>query len=198
MRIPLRALAPALVIGALPWTLGAGCDLFATREPDVSEGTESLWQPPTSPNIVVENLRLALEAGNFTDYRRALTDDFVFLADGTDVAQIELERPGEMTFEGWGRDVEGATAETLRGAVETLRLVLNELDEDIEPGGRLIKYGYTLTLTSAGGAPTTYAGEAWYRVRQEPGGQWFIYEWEDVANSPTFSSWGLLKGRNRL
>jgi hypothetical protein len=191
----LRALL--LLVATVPWTVGAGCDLFETRTPPpVDQGGTDQWQPPTAPRTIVENLERALEGANFGNYRRAFAEDFVFRADASDVARLQIDRPGEAVFEGWDRDVEGDTAETIRQAVQQIELVLDLFDEIITPEGRLLKYNYTLTLTASTGV-TARRGEAWFDIRAEPNGEWFIYDWEDVANAAGFESWGLLKGRNR-
>lgn len=176
--------------------LAGGCDLFSTRTPDVASGNESLWQSPTSPQIIVRNLQLAFQAGNFNDYQRALTDDFVFVADPTDVTEMDLERPGENVYEAWNRDVEVTTAQDIRLPADSLTVDLVLFDEVIESTGRLLKYNYSLRIY-AGGQPTTYEGEAWFQTRQESTGEWFIFHWEDIASSAALDSWGLLKGRNR-
>jgi hypothetical protein len=191
-----RGPAGFLLLAAGVFPLGA-CGLFETREPIISTGSESLWVSPTTPQIVVDNLEAAFEASNFTDYARALTQDFVFHADDSDVAQMAIDRPGEMVYDGWTRDVEAQTAEIIRGPVDDLSLSLVAFDEDIVGSDRLLKYQYTLTLTT-GTQVDQRSGEAWLLIRQEPSGEWFIYDWEDIASSTTDMSWGLLKGQNRV
>jgi len=72
------------------------------------------------------------------------------------------------------------------------------IQEEILGEARLLKYLYVLTLTPAEGDPTVYEGEAWFKVRQEPGsGEWYIFEWEDIASVPLRRSWGYLKGLSR-
>lgn len=186
-------IAPAAVLLLL-----SGCGLFPTRTPSEAEGGESVWLTPVAPNIIVENLRSAFEAGNFGDYERTMTEDFRFLPDQSDVFAIEVIRPGEGVYLGWDRTVETRTAEVIFGSVSALNLELPIIQEEIITEGRLLKYRYELTLTPASGDPTIYAGEAWFRTRQEPGsGEWYIFEWEDIASVPLSQSWGYLKGLNR-
>ena len=183
----------AVVLAAV---LAGGCDLFATREPVVSGSQESLWQPPTSPEIVVTNLELAWEIGNFNDYDRALTDDFTWTADPADAAQLEIEFPGAGVLDDWDADVEVEVATTIRGSVDSLAVDLIQFDDDQGQTVRLLKYDYTVSLFT-GETRTDYVGEAWFHIAQQPGGEWLIRDWEDVSGQ-TGDSWGLLKGRNRL
>ena len=100
----------------------AGCDLFSTRTPSAAEGGDSVWLTPVSPQTIVENLRASFQAGNFGDYERTMTEDFVFVPDESDVFDIELVRPGEEVFAGWNKQVETSTAEVIFGSVAELRV----------------------------------------------------------------------------
>ncbi|NNE44453.1 MAG: hypothetical protein HKN12_09605 [Gemmatimonadetes bacterium] len=174
----------------------SGCGLFETRDPVVSSGDDSLWQVPVTPDIIVTNLEVALETSNFTDYARALTEDFVFRADAADIAQLEIDRPGEMVFEGWDRDVEAATAATIVDAADEIDVEFVLTDDILVPAGRLVKYDYTLERV-VGTAVLVNSGEAWFQVRNEAG-EWYIFDWEDIASSSENDSWGLLKGLSRI
>lgn len=173
----------------------SGCGLFETRDPIVSEGDDSIWQTPTTPEIIIDNLEAALEAGNFSDYLRAFTTDFVFRPDEADVAQLAISRPGEMVYEGWDRDVETQVAETIFGAVDDVDVSFVFLDEVFIAAGRILEYDYVLSLTTAGSV-TEKRGEVWFQVRNESG-EWLIFDWEDIANAPQADSWGLFKGQSR-
>jgi hypothetical protein len=176
--------------------LPGGCDLFQTRDPVVATGDDSIWVQPTEPEIIVENLRNAFEEAIFNDYTRTFTDDFVFIPDQSDVAQLEIDFPGQPIYDGWNRAVETDVAETIRGAVDSVRVAFEEpILEDL-PEGVLLKYEYVLALF-ADADSTFYEGEAWFLTRVAAG-EYRIAEWSDVASSPTRPSWGLLKGRNRL
>jgi len=186
----LAVLSAAVLLG--------GCDLFATRDPEVTGSQQSLWTPPTSPEIVVTNLELAFEIGNFNDYRRALTDDFTFAADPGDAAQLEIEFPGTEVLENWTADVDVEVATNIRGGVDSLVVDFVRFD-NVDQGQtlRLLKYDYVVSLF-AGDTRTDYVGEAWLSIAQQDNGEWLIRDWEDVAGQSAADSWGLLKGRNRF
>ncbi len=184
-------------VGWLVLGLLAGGCLFETRAPIVGEGDRSFWEPPTTPEIIVRNLETAFENGIFNDYSRALTEDFVFRPDGADSVQIEVERPGEEVFVEWDREVETATAQTIKDSADSVDVVFTLFSDDLIGDDHLRKENYVLTLFQPGGGEVVYVGQAWFSIRQI-GGEWFIYEWEDVRTSQTTPTWGLLKGRNRL
>jgi hypothetical protein len=191
-----RWLELALLALGATFLPGAGCGLFDTREPDTASGGNTVWTPPTSTEIVVQNLQLALEAAIFGDYNRAFLDDFVFVPDPSDVVQLSIERPGEPVYSGWTKDVETQTAENYRTTATSLDLQFTFLSEQVLPEGRLHKYDYTLTLTLPT-AVEVYKGQAWFEIHQAPSGDWYIARWEDYITPSTVESWGRLKGRNR-
>jgi hypothetical protein len=191
-----RAIEAALLALAALALPGAGCGLFDVRDAVEGGGEDSVWVPPTSPEIVVANLEAALEAGIFGDYLRAFTEDFAFVPDAADVVQLSIERPGEPVFEGWTREVETQVAEAIETGAESLELALVFLSEQILDEGRLHKYSYVLTL-QRGGEVDVHQGEAWLEIRQVTGGEWLIHAWQDVITPETVESWGRLKGRNR-
>lgn len=190
-RVRTAFLAPLLLV------LASGCDLFATRQPIVESAEQSLWTPPTEPEIVVTNLELAFEIGNFNDYQRALTEDFTFRPDNSDVVQLDLEYPGQDVFADWTREVEVATAQTIWNAADSVFVDFTQFDDDLGQTVRLLKYDYVLTLRTAGQEDSIWEGQAWFTTVQQPNGEWLIQDWEDVASSASRESWGRLKGRNR-
>ncbi len=190
-----RSIAVA-VLGTLALA-AVGCDLFATREPEMSSGEGSQWERPTSPEIIVDNLEVAFENAIFNDYRRALTDDFAFEPDESDRFDMDTtERPGEEVYEGWDRDVELTTAETIALASDSLFVTLVQFDDIDVDGKRRLKYDYTLEVFSSGEV-SAHVGEAWFLIRQEANGDWFIEAWQDVRAAEGGTSWGFLKGASR-
>ncbi len=191
-----RAARLALILFAAMFLPGAGCNLFETREPEGGSGSINIWVPPTRPEIIVQNLLAALEAGSFGDYQRAFAPDFDFVPDGTDMAQLQIERPGEEVYAGWNKDVETQVAESIYGTARSLDLRLVFFQEQLLQEGRLHKYDYTLTLETTSGV-NVYQGQAWFTIVQQFNGDWLIAGWQDVITPQTVESWGRLKGRNR-
>jgi hypothetical protein len=178
--------------------LPGGCDLFTTREPESPQDTNFEFEPPTSPEVTVRNLANAFRVSAFNEYARTMTADFSFVADPSDVAQLETARPGEDVYGGWDRDVETQTAQLIATNVERTTLVLVVIGEIIQPSGaRQLRYDYTLTIRHSG-RDSIYKGQAWFTIRQEPSGDWLIFLWEDKTTVAGSETWGLLKGRTRI
>lgn len=190
-------LIPGVVVAGLLFG-GSGCSLFETRSPEAGS-SESDWVPPLIPAQIVTNLEVALESGDFNDYQRTFVEEFFFVPDQTDVAQIAIERPGEAVYDDWSRDVETDTMEQVFSTSDSLRVDFNLFEERIEGEVTQLRYRYTLRRYRSGEVDELQ-GEAWYRVGQVLGGEWYILEWEDVISEETGTggSWGLLKGRERI
>ena len=185
------------LLAATATLAAAACDLFETREPETSSGSGSQWERPTSPEIIVDNLEVAFENAIFNDYRRALTEDFTFVPDDSDRFDMDtIARPGEEVYEAWDREVESSTAETIALASDSPSVALVQFDDVDVEGKRQLKYDYTLDVFSPDEV-NSYVGEAWFLIRQESNGEWFIQEWQDVRSADGETSWGFLKGLSR-
>jgi hypothetical protein len=179
-------------------SVSTGCGAFDTRTPVEGEGEETIWQPPTTPQITIQNLELAFESKIFNDYRRALTEDFFFRPDNADSFQISLDRPGVPVYVNWNKDVEGDTAGNIAADADSISLFFATGTEEIIGEDRLLKKTYELRIVRAADVPT-YVGEAWFWVREVANGEWYIYRWEDIRTTPPPAvSWGYHKGQRRL
>jgi hypothetical protein len=143
-------------------------------------------------------MKQALANQKTGDYERSISESFVFsptLEDSLDVAFT-----GSPVYAGWNKDVE----------MQTLNLLLDDTSfthVDWGTPARLIdkntfvrwSVSYALkTVTVA--APTdtvVYKATAYFDVRNE-GGNWRVTFWDEISNTPGYSSWGYLRGVNRL
>ena len=87
-------------------------------------------------------------------------------------------------------------AQNIKSSADSVDVVFTLFSDELIGDDHLLKEDYVLTLFQGGGE-IGYEGQAWFSIRQLGGGEWFIYEWEDVRTSQTVATWGLLKGRNR-
>ena len=190
--------------------LFTGCDgIFGTREPEPpnDDVSRSLWQQPTSPEIVLENLKNAFLERNEENYLRSLTDStsservFLYIPD----REAAAENPG--TFEGWGLNEERAyinllfSETSLPGGVLSLLEFSRFEEPSIPSDSALFEEVYELELEhTLENVPTKMRGIAKFRMARNSDGSWSIYRWEDL----TFSSdddtldlptWSELKAR---
>ena len=187
-----------------------GCDsIFSTREPELPKDdvARSLWQQPTSPGIVLENLKNAFLERNEENYLRSLTDStssnrvFVYIPDQGSAAKF----PG--IFNGWGLNEERVYINLLFSESSLPVGVLSSLEftrfeePSIPSDSALFEEIYELDLEhTLKNVPTKMMGIAKFRMARSSDGSWSIYRWEDItfsSESDTLNlpTWSELKAR---
>ncbi len=187
-----------------------GCDaIFGTREPEPPKDDigRSLWQQPTSPGIVLTNLKNAFLERNEENYLRSLVDStsservFVYIPS----QEASVSNPG--AFEGWGLNEERVYINLLFsetslpvGALSSLEFTRFE-EPSIPSDSALFEEIYELDLEhSLENVPTKFTGIAKFRMARSSDGSWSIYRWEDItfsSESDTLNlpTWSELKAR---
>jgi hypothetical protein len=171
--------------------LGSGC-LFDTRPANapVVDGGGVVFDDPED---VFQGMRSGLESNRFSEYERALGDDFIFsplLSDSLDQTFTPT------TFSGWTRQVER----------DVMLLVVSEADSiqvEFTPK-RLIdtnsyvqyRTEYRLRVVPRNGDAAVYAGVALLDVRRIRG-QWQVTYWDEIGRVDPYQTWGFLRGITR-
>ena len=171
-----------------------GCDsLFGTREAeDPNENVvRSLWQQPTSPDIVLENMSNAFLERNAENYMRCLTDSssservFIYIPD----QETAINNPG--AFDNWTLEDERRYINLLfsESSLPSGALALLGFEEFEEPSipsdTATFEEVYDLDINHRlENVPTRMKGIARLRMANDFDGNWSIYRWEDL----TFSS----------
>ncbi len=197
-------------LGLLILLLLTGCDaIFGTREPEDPKDdiSRSLWQQPTSPGIVLVNLKNAFLERNEENYLRSLADstssERVFLYIPSQEAAIS--NPG--AFEGWGLNEERIYINLLFSETTLPEGVLSSLEftrfeePSIPSDSALFEEIYDLDLEhTLENVPTKMTGIAKFRMARSSDGSWSIYRWEDIAfssesDTSNLPTWSELKAR---
>ena len=188
----------------------SGCDaIFGTREPETPKDniSRSLWQQPTSPGIVLENLKNAFLERNEENYLRSLVDSmssdrvFLYIPD----REAAVNNPG--TFEEWGVNEERLYINLLFSETSLPGGVLSSLEftrfeePSIPSDSALFEEVYKLELEhTLENVPTKMRGIAKFRMARSSDGSWSIYRWEDLTFSSdgdtlNLPTWSELKAR---
>ena len=173
--------------------LFSGCDsLFGTRDAEDpnDDVVRSLWQQPTTPEIVLVNMSNAFLERNSENYMRCLTDpsvsgrDFLYIPD----QETAISNPGSFTE--WGLDEERlyinfifAKSSIPDGALS--RLVFTSFEEPSIPSDTaLFDEVYDLQIEhELINVPTNMRGISRIRMSEDSNGNWSIYRWEDLTFS---------------
>ena len=187
-----------------------GCDaIFGTREPELPKDdiSRSLWQQPTSPGIVLLNLKNAFIERNEENYLRSLVNSttservFVYIPS----QESAISNPG--AFEGWGLNEERVYINLLFSETSLPEGVLSSLEftrfeePSIPSDSALFEEIYELALEhTLENVPTKMMGIAKFRMARGNDASWSIYRWEDItfsSESDTLNlpTWSELKAR---
>ena len=186
------------VVFFLASVLVSGCGLFEPRTPE-RPGGGGTWIPPTTPEIVLENLTNSMREKVIGNYGLSFTDDFLFHPDPSD--SIELSATQPYVYDNWNDSVEVKVAQVLFVEAGGLDLTFTKRDTTIyvDPDHCVFYYKYFLQVTSKTGGAEFFRGLVEYHLRREGGANWYVYVWIDKRDPdfPNLRTWGYLKGTRR-
>ncbi|MDZ7337896.1 MAG: hypothetical protein ONB30_05100 [candidate division KSB1 bacterium] len=177
---------------------------FATREAEPPIGGRTPWIPPSSPTLVLANLRNAIAGKSVDNYLRCLSGgtpdrpSFTFIPD-QGVASLN---PG--FFDRWGIAHEENYLRQLFAVVpdDSLhKLELELVSENSFPDSAVIVQNYVLTAHHTlrdPSYPRQARGQAEFRLfLDQQNGYWYIWRWHDTgtAQAPSWSTFKAVFGK---
>jgi len=176
------------------------CELFTPREPDppVNTADPYAWKPPTSPEIVLEDLANAFPAHQLTYHLDVLkqptdgTPGFSFIPD----EGVASPQPG--TFDNWDYVAEENFLTKLyqtldANGLQHLDWQINQLSPIEDHYEIIANYALTLTyLESRESLPTRLRGQAILTLVQNTDLLYEISIWQDLK-ADTLACWSDLK-----
>lgn len=170
------------------------CDLFEPRSPADPSGGGVVWQTPTSPDIVVENMQSALN-GLSAQYLDCLDDSFMFYADNNDIDDYPT-----LDFTDWNKGIENLVLGQIYGAVPEdsvinadFSFIASSPDPPAPEDSVTIYRQYTIQLPGAQHSPAF--GIAELHMIEDENGFWSVGAWYDnrFSQSTPFKTWGVAK-----
>lgn len=193
MRAPLTVVCFCFV--AVLW----GC---ATRTPEEPSGNRGTYEPPTSPNIVIENLRNAVIEKNMQNFMLCLADPSRSPFSYTYEPSAEAGARYQAVFMNWSvtKERQAFLSMTSRLAADQQPQLLfsNSQVAFSSPDSLVWVADYVLTaqlgLTSL---PSTLSGIIALTICPEQSGLWSIARWSDARrpSDTTEATWSLLRGQ---
>ncbi|NIR52552.1 hypothetical protein GWN42_17195 [candidate division KSB1 bacterium] len=166
----------------------AGCENpFTTRQPEPPTNPSN-FIPPSTPDIVFINLRIAFEERNVENYIRSFVDTtrsentFIFVPD----RGVAAANPG--TFQNWQllderRYVTQLLQVTPADSIHTLRFVEEQRNEGATTATFTQNYELILHHQRQNeNIPIEYRGQSQFSLEKNESGDWVIYRWEDFTN----------------
>ncbi|MDR0927725.1 MAG: hypothetical protein LBO69_08175 [Ignavibacteria bacterium] len=184
-----------LYILALALFLLTACTLFDTRTPEEPDGDNSIFLPPTSPDIVIANLLEAVNTNNADNYAACfIASGYVFMPSNDAAAKYPS------LFDNWGVNDEKQfmlSLTTTLGKANYLRLSFDNKEfATITADSALLVTNYILNFDLANTSyPTNYAGKASFTIAKGASGLWAISRWQDYSDADTEETISGLKAR---
>lgn len=181
---------------------------FSTRDPEKPDSGNQVYENPTQPGIVLDNMIMAIKEKNINEYKK------VFAPEGYEHTfrfEPEPSLSSENFFSKWSIQDEQSYFNNLvsksTGTYPKLNLSFNISDysfTSIISGSesdsvRTNNMQYVLTV-DPGDSTTVYTGNTEFKLfRSQTDQFWYIYYWQDNAIDKNYSqTWTNLKIQNYL
>jgi hypothetical protein len=178
------------------WLLTGGCKTpFSTREPEKPITSQSNWVQPTSPALVMINLRTAISERNSQNYLRCLADTSLVSASFSYAPESAVGAANPGLFLHWGKESERNYLNQLLAflpADSISSLALSLIRENTYQDSVVLVEEYILTIAHRhqDEAPRQMRGQAEFRLVRSNEELWYIRSWVDYATEdyPTWSA----------
>lgn len=176
-----------------------GCGIFETRTPEPPSQTSSGFIPPTTANIVLDNLINSIQERNTDNYIRCFVDTAVSDKRFSFVPTQEAQSQYAAVFSSWALSSERAYFENLKShtpASSTTLLALNNGKfESTQSDSAIYSASYLLIFQhNVSGIPQESRGNLQFYLAPDRRGFWVIYRWIDIKTGSDFS-WSEMKGK---
>ncbi len=171
---------------------------FSSRDSEAPFEEAGTFIPPTSPEIVLDNLRLAYEEMVIGNFIESLDSNFVFVFDYIEGTLID-------TSWGFAQEINltGNLFADFRGDKANRQIAIEFFEQSeqqdilLDTTAMMIR-SYVLTVSdSSGAAVETYEGVAQFDLVEAAFNFWAIARWEDLHLDTRSPSWADLKNSYR-
>ena len=183
------------------WSGIAGCDLLTTRDPEKPSESSSSFVPPTSPNIVIDNLTNAIRERNTENYIRCFVDStFSQLRYSFQAAQSAQTAYGPV-FHEWDLSSEQNYFQNMCSKVptggESTLILTGAQFESIQADSAVYSATYTLVIqhTEKDIQEQQAEGTILLMLSLDRNNNWAIHRWMDYNKSGNDFSWSDFKAR---
>ena len=174
----------------------AGCGLFNTRGVEPPIVSRSNFIPPTAPEIVLENLTVAIFEKNVDNYNKCFVDTgyspkrFSYTADISSQLQYPIFRYWNLSYE----NLYFTNLRSLTDPSATSNLFLS--NEIINTTIDSVVYDYDYLLRFDHNKPSvakTVKGKLRFVISSDNRSLWSISSWIDYKQNATDTTWSVLK-----
>ncbi len=172
-----------------------GC---GTRDAEIPTQPGTIFQPATTPEILISNFKNSLDDKNVVNYINCLSDSnftdrsFYFSPSGSAISQFpSLADDWDVKHE--EQYFNNLMSKVLDNAAITLNIF--NINSSQFSDSLIYSAGYTITVPLTDKSiPENYQGDLKFTMIRDSRSVWVIYNWQDTKNSD-LPSWSELKGR---
>jgi hypothetical protein len=171
-----------------------GCGIFETRDPQDPQTIRSTFYPPTSADLVIDNLTFAIQEKNSENYNKCLSSaNFTFIPDSR--SQQEYEQ----IFSGWNKLAEKHYLENLIVAQEggnssSVLFLDNERLTQLSSDSARYQADYIFVFQhNRANVPKSSRGRISLILAADDDALFYIRKWEDFRQNDTDFTWSEFK-----
>lgn len=189
-----------LLIILLPLLINS-CELFSTRTPEKPNNGGTGYIPPTSYDLVIENLKNSIKERNLNNYLLCFSDssftgisEFVYIADPQTMAQFQG------LFSEWSiKSEEKYFTSMVASILDATNPNVNFTDVEYQNFNDSIVFtgNYFLNIEFTNDfSDRNYSGSTRIVMKSSSTGFWYITSWYDFqSEDKTLYSWSYLKSK---
>jgi hypothetical protein len=175
---------------------GFSCDIFKTRDPQEPSQAKSNFLPPTSPDMVLDNLKNSISEKNSINYIQCLANkpngSFIF------IPPPDVQNKYLSVFSNWDLDYEKSYFENLKSHIQsnaksdlglTGNYTLTQTDSVIYNADYVLFVPHDLPSI-----PQVIKGNLQFSISRDKNNNWAITKWIDNRTSSQFC-WSELKAQ---
>lgn len=171
----------------------AGCGIFETRTPEVPVTVRSTYVPPTTPDLLITNLKYSILEKNTDNYIKCINSGrYVYVPDS------KSQQIYGIIFQNWNQASErnyltNLISQTNASATSTLFLD-NPNTTVIAPDSVIYKADYIIVFQhNRSNIPKSAVGNFTLTLRSDENNLFYINRWEDYRKHDTDFTWSELK-----
>lgn len=178
--------------------LFSACELFETRDAEPPETGSATFTPPTTPDLVLENLQHAVREKNTGNYLRCLVDTLNSTQQYRFIPSAAALGRYATTFADWSLQAERSYFSTLTAYTGSAGLASLQLSGSfvlLSGDSAVYEGGYDLTFRhGVNGVAEQVRGSVQFVLHTDRSSTWSITRWTDfpVTDQTSWSEW---KGR---
>jgi hypothetical protein len=179
----------------------SGCDIFQTRTPQPPQQGQTNFIPPTSPDIVIQNLKSAVAEKNVENYLACLSDTSFGGKRFSFTPPPDIYVQYEQIFFDWDKNSSERTYfnNLIVRSSSTSSPALTLSSENYVPlSSDSVKYiaDYVLLWpNNSSGSPQQVKGSLQFFLGVDRNQNWSIYRWIDLKVADSLTTWSVLKAK---